>query len=164
MTIEELLKVLAMQEEILQFSHFTNSDAWELGNLIVLEANRRSQPVAVSIRLNSGYTVFQYGFDGTGPYHAEMLRRKYNTVRFMEESSMRLYMQQQLEGQSQEEMGLPKAEYAAWGGGFPVRVEEVGVIGAVLVAGEDHVRDHDLIVKCISKYLHVDEVPRIRAI
>ena len=37
MTIEELLKVLEMQEEILQFSHFTNGDAWELGNLIVLE-------------------------------------------------------------------------------------------------------------------------------
>ena len=32
MTIEELLKVLEMQEEILQFSHFTHGDAWELGN------------------------------------------------------------------------------------------------------------------------------------
>ena len=31
MTIEELLKVLEMQEEILQFSHFTHGDAgsWE---------------------------------------------------------------------------------------------------------------------------------------
>ena len=38
MTIEELLKVLEMQEEILQFSHFTHGDAWELGNIIVMEA------------------------------------------------------------------------------------------------------------------------------
>ena len=37
MTIEELLKVLEMQEEILQFSHFTNADAWELGNQIVID-------------------------------------------------------------------------------------------------------------------------------
>ncbi|MFQ7290058.1 MAG: hypothetical protein ACLRPV_14840 [Lacrimispora saccharolytica] len=31
MTMNELIKVLEMQEEILQFSHFTNADAWELG-------------------------------------------------------------------------------------------------------------------------------------
>ena len=33
MTIEEVITVLAMQEEILQFGHFTNEDAWALGNL-----------------------------------------------------------------------------------------------------------------------------------
>ena len=38
MTIEELLKVLEAQEEILQFSHFTHEDAWELGTMIVMEA------------------------------------------------------------------------------------------------------------------------------
>ena len=40
MTVEELIAMLEMQEEILQFSHFTNGDAWELGNLIVLEEER----------------------------------------------------------------------------------------------------------------------------
>ena len=57
MTIDELIAVLEMQEEILQFSHFTNEDAWELGNVIVAEAKRRKLPVAVSIRLNNGLTV-----------------------------------------------------------------------------------------------------------
>lgn len=38
MTVEEVITVLAMQEEILQFNHFTNEDAWELGNLLVAEA------------------------------------------------------------------------------------------------------------------------------
>ena len=38
MTIDELLGLLDMQEEILQFSHFTNADAWEVGNCIVAEA------------------------------------------------------------------------------------------------------------------------------
>ena len=65
MTIEELSSVLQMQEEILQFSSFTNADAWELGNLIVAEAAKRGAAVLVRIRLNNGYTVFQYGMDGT---------------------------------------------------------------------------------------------------
>ena len=52
----------------------------------------------------------------------------------------------------------------ACGGGFPSSfVEEVGVIGTVAITGLDHVSEHDLLVKCISKYLHVAEVPRIRA-
>ena len=53
--------------------------------------------------------------------------------------------------------------HAACGGGFPIKVEEVGVIGVIVVAGMDPVADHDLIVKCIGRYLHVDEVPRIRS-
>ena len=41
MTIDELLGLLDMQEEILQFSHFTNADAWEVGNCIVAESIKR---------------------------------------------------------------------------------------------------------------------------
>ena len=68
-----------MQEEILQFSSFTNADAWELGNLIVAEAAKRGAAVLVRIRLNNGYTVFQYGMDGTNLYHEQWLTRKENT-------------------------------------------------------------------------------------
>ena len=65
MTIDELIAMLEMQEEILQFSHFTNEDAWELGSILTSEARRRQLPVAVTIRLNNGYTVFRYAADGT---------------------------------------------------------------------------------------------------
>ncbi|MDD3279252.1 MAG: heme-binding protein [Lachnospiraceae bacterium] len=164
MTVEELIKVLDMQEEILQFSHFTNGDAWELGSLIAVEAGRRGLPVAVSIRLNNGYTVFQYGSDGTGLYNEDMLTRKHETVKYTEQSSMHLYLRLRLSEKTQEDMQLPTSKYAAVGGGFPIRVEEVGVIGSVTVSGIGHVADHDLIVNCISRYLHVDEVPRIRAL
>ena len=92
MMLEESIRILAMQEEILQFSHFTNEDAWELGSLMVSEAARNRLPVAISIRLNNGYTVFQYGFKGTNYNNEQWMTRKQNTVRVMEMSSLRLYM------------------------------------------------------------------------
>lgn len=164
MTVEELAKVLEMQEEILQFSSFTNADAWELGTMVVMEGRRLGVSIAVRIRLNNGYTVFQYGMDGTNLYNEQWLTRKENTVRTLEQSSLRLYMSLRETQETLEERFLNPNEYAACGGGFPIRVEEVGVIGSIAVSGLDHVSDHDLLVKCISKYLHVAEVPRIRAV
>ena len=87
MTVEELVKVLEMQEEILQFSSFTNADAWELGNMVIQEAKRLGLTVAVRIRLNNGYTVFQYGMDGTNLLNEQWMTRKENTVKTLEESS-----------------------------------------------------------------------------
>ena len=51
MTVEELVKVLEMQEEILQFSSFTNADAWELGNMVIQEAKRLGLTVAVRTKI-----------------------------------------------------------------------------------------------------------------
>ena len=161
MTIEELIAVLEMQEEILQFPHFTNEDAWELGNLLVAESKRRRLSVAVSIRLNNGYTLFQYAADGTNLHNEHWMARKQNTVKTLEKSSLHSYMLLRKNEESLEDWLLDPREYAVVGGGFPIRVEEVGVIGSILVSGMDHVSDHDLIVKCISRYLHIDEVPRI---
>lgn len=164
MTIEELLKVLEMQEEILQFSHFTHADAWELGNMIVMEARRRSTPVALKIRMNSGQMIYQYDFDGITPYTDALADRKLNVVSQMETSSLHLHMLLRQNQENLADMGLDSRLYADCGGGFPIRVEDVGVVGAVAAAGVNHVADHDLLVKCISKYLHIDEVPRIRAV
>lgn len=161
-TIEEVLHVLEMQEEILQFRHFTNADAWELGSLMVSEAKIKGLPIAISIRLNSGFTVFQYGFDGTNYDNECWMQRKANTVKRMEISSLRLFTDLKQSGKTMEERFLDEAEYACCGGGFPLRIEEAGVIGVILVSGLNHVADHDFIIKCLGKYLHMDEVPRIK--
>lgn len=164
LTIDEAIKVLEMQEEILQFSHFTNDDAWELGNLLVATAKKLDVSIAVSIRLNSGYTIFQHGFAGTNLINEKWMQRKFNLVKMTEKSSLYAYMLLQHTGETLEDWGLNTKECAASGGAFPIRIEEVGVIGALIVSGLDHVSDHDLLIKCISKYLHVDEVPRIKAV
>ncbi len=164
MTIEQVMEVLEMQEEILQFSHFTNADAWTLGTMLVSEAQRRGARPLISIRLNNGFTVFQYGFDGTNLCNENWVSRKQKTVMVTEKSSLHLAMALRQTGETLEDMLLDPKEYVASGGGFPIRIEEVGVIGSILVSGMDPVSDHDLIIKAVSKYLHVDEVPRIRAV
>ena len=154
MTVEEVITVLAMQEEILQFNHFTNEDAWELGNLLVAEAKKRELDTTVEIRLNNGYTVFKYAGNGTTPNNEIWADKMFASVSRMEKRSE----------ETMEDIGLGKEEYSCLGGGFPVRVEEVGVIGAIMVTNQSHFVNHDIIVKALSRYLHIDEVPRIRAL
>ena len=164
MTIEEVITVLAMQEEILQFGHFTNEDAWALGNLIVAEARKRGLDTAVEIRLNNGYTVFKFAGNSTNLNNEAWMDKMYATVRRVEKSTMLLYSELKKSEETLEDIGLDPREYSYMGGGFPIRVEEVGVIGAILVSNQNHFVNHDIIVRAVSRYLHVDEVPRIRAL
>ena len=145
MMLEESIRILVMQEEILQFSHFTHEDAWELGNLMVAEAARNHLPVAVSIRLNNGCTVFQYAFEGTNYNNEQWMARKENTVRTMEMSTLRLFMLLKKNGQTLEDKGLNSQDYVARGGGFPIRVAGVGVVASALVSGLDHMADHEFV-------------------
>ena len=163
MTIEEVITVLAMQEEILQFGHFTNEDAWALGNLIVAEARKRGLDTAVEIRLNNGYTVFKYAGNSTNLNNEAWMDKMYATVRRVEKSTMLLYSELKKSEETLEDIGLDTREYS-YMGGFPIRVEEVGVIGVILVSNQNHFVNHDIIVRAVSRYLHVDEVPRIRAL
>lgn len=164
MTMDELMKVLDMQEDILQFTHFTNADAWELGTMILMEARRRGAQVGIMIRRSNGEVVFQYCDNGITPHNVELMRRKSNSVLLTERSSLQLYMAATNAPESVKQMVLDPKEYAMLGGGFPTCVEEVGVVATVAVSGMGQVSDHDVIVKCISKYLHIDEVPRIRTV
>ena len=151
--IEELLAMLEMQEEILQFTHFTNEDAWELGKLIVSEIQRQKLPVAVTIRLNNGYTVFRYAANGTNIQNENWMQRKFNTVRTLETSTLHAAMLLKKSEQTLADWFLDEKEYAAAGGGFPIRLRGTGVIGSICVSGyPDHVDDHQLIINTLAEY------------
>ena len=119
MTVEEIISVLAMQEEILQFNHFTNEDAWALGTLLVAESKRLDVDTAVEIRLNNGYTVFKYAGNGTTLNNAVWMDKMFAAVRRMEKSTMLLYSELKRNGESMEEIGLDEKEYSCLGEGFP---------------------------------------------
>lgn len=150
-----------MQEEVLQFNHFTNEDAWELGLQLVAEAKRRGAPVVVKIERNNGQTAFQYESTGTTLYSEMLAEKKIRTSRLLERSTLSLELQLQDSDEKQEDLGLSDDTYAAVGGAFPIRVEEVGVVAVAAVSSGNSVADHDVLIRTIGRYLHVDEVPRI---
>ena len=112
MTMDELMKVLDMQEDILQFTHFTNADAWELGTMILMEARRRGAQVGIMIRRSNGEVVFQYCDNGITPHNVELMRRKSNSVLLTERSSLQLYMAATNAPESVKQMVLDPKEYA----------------------------------------------------
>ena len=92
------------------------------------------------------------------------MNKMFATVKRMEKSTMLLYSELKRSEEALAEIGLDEREYSCLGGGFPIRVEEVGVIGAIMVSNQSHFINHDIIVKTVSRYLHIDEVPRIRTL
>lgn len=111
---------------------------------------------AVEIRLNNGYTVFKYAGNTTNLNSQSWMDKMFATVRRMEKSTLLLYSDLKKTEETLEDVGLDSKEFSCMGGGFPVRVEEVGVIGAILVSNQSHFINHDIIVKALSRYLHID--------
>ena len=44
---------------------------------------------------------------------------------------------------------VPETEYAAHGGGFPIRVAGAGRVGLMVVSGLPQLDDHALVVECL---------------
>ncbi|MFI3212982.1 MAG: heme-degrading domain-containing protein [Eubacteriales bacterium] len=153
MKLEQAISILKEQEEKLVFSQFTNEDAWNIGCAIVKDAMEHGYQIATSIRLNNGYVVFQHGCAGSNLDNEFWMTRKSNSVKRLEMSSLRLWAQITEQGEKLENRFMDPKEYALCGGGFPIIVKNVGVIGTIMVSGLDHIADHNMIVDHVAEYL-----------
>ena len=145
-TPEELLA----QEEELQFTSFTNDDAWALGNALVAAA--REEDLAVTIDVGRGeQRLFHSALEGTAADNDEWIERKNRVVRRFGHSS---YYMGVSEGEGfAERFLLDEREFAAHGGAFPVRVRGAGVVGTVTVSGLPQEEDHRLVVAVLRDFL-----------
>jgi uncharacterized protein (UPF0303 family) len=147
------LAELAAQEEELQFSTFTNDDAWTLGSALVATARGADLPVAVGITRN-GHRLFHASLPGTAPDNDSWIERKTRVVERFGHSSLYVREASLAKGRTfDEEFGLDPRRYAAHGGGFPILVRSVGPIGAVVVSGLPQVEDHRMVVAAIRSHL-----------
>lgn len=152
MTGKELYDYCLHQENDLVFDKFDRADALALG--LKLHENNKyyGVPVAIEITVN-GLSVFRYFPEGTVPDSALWLERKRRTVTLMEMSSLRFNGWLGMNGETLADRKLDPNDYAAGGGGFPIRVKGVGVVGCICVSGMPHEDDHKLIVDTVAAFL-----------
>jgi uncharacterized protein (UPF0303 family) len=147
------LAELAAEEEELQFSSFTNDDAWDLGSALVAAARRDGAPVAVDVSRH-GHQLFHASLPGTSPDNDSWIQRKTRVVHRFGHSSLYVRQASIERGTTfEEEFGLDPALYAAHGGAFPVVVRSVGPVGAVVVSGLPQLEDHRMVVAAIRAHL-----------
>ena len=147
------LAELAAEEEELQFTGFTNDDAWDLGSALVAAARRDGAPVAVDVSRH-GHQLFHASLPGTSPDNDSWIRRKTRVVHRFGHSSLYVRQASIERGTTFEEaFGLDPARYAAHGGAFPVVVRSVGPVGAVVVSGLPQLEDHRMVVAALRAHL-----------
>ena len=147
------LAELAAEEQDLQFTRFTNDDAWDLGSALVAVARRDGAPVAVDVSRH-GHQLFHASLPGTSPDNDSWIQRKTRVVHRFGHSSLYVRQASIERGTTFEaEFGLDPALYAAHGGAFPVLVRSVGPVGAVVVSGLPQLDDHRMVVAAIRAHL-----------
>ena len=148
-------KNIEIQEEMLQFEHFSNEDAIALGNIIYQLAQEQGVCVAIDISRN-GITLFHLLMTGTRADNESWMRRKRNTACHYEESSLAFESERR---DSLVSSGLDLAQYAPAGGAFPIRLRGTGCIGAAVVSGLKGIEDHNLVAQGIARLLGVQGCP-----
>ena len=161
MTLDEEIELLKQQEAALQFAVFNAEVAFELGCRMRAFAETAPKPVAIGIWM-AGQTMFYAGTNGITPGNEDWLRRKRNTVLRFGKSSLLVGSELLKSGTTLEEkQGLPPADYAAHGGGFPVLLRGSGGVGAIVVSGLTQREDHAIVIAGLSASLQtsVSQLP-----
>ena len=149
MNTEQLLKL----EEELVFTQFTNEDALQLGIELVNYAKENGKSVAVHIERNR-VPLFTHLMEGTSEENVKWLYRKKNVVDHYNRSTQFIAARFEESGLTHHDHSLLSVEdYQAVGGSLPLRINNVGVIGTVTVAGLTPQMDHDYAVTGVKRFL-----------
>lgn len=150
------IATIRRQEEALALPAYSKQIAWDLGLLARTLAAERGHAIGIEIVV-AGVPVFTTVFDGTSVSTMRWLRRKAATVAHFDRSTYALWLQLQSKGQTLAgRHALPDAEYAADGGGFPLRVVSAGLVGSLTISGLDQRSDHEFAVEVLCRYLGRD--------
>lgn len=133
-----------------------NADyAFELGSQIRQRAKNADKCIVIDITTVTGLTWFRATSGlGTNLDNQNWVARKRNAVIRFGRSSFFLGCKMRQQGKTlQEAYGVSDTEYAAHGGGFPIRVNGVeGPVAVVTVSGLPQVEDHTLVFQCLRDF------------
>ncbi len=158
-SLQTQAEVLSSQEQLLVFPHFSNETAFELGCRIVRKAQEEGKAIAVEI-IRNGWSIFKVAMPGTRPDNDGWLRRKANTVRQFQRSSLAVKVMMEQKGSTMADRSLSPDDFVFFGGGFPIALEGTGVVGSICVSGLHHTEDHQMIADACAEWLGVS-VPSV---
>ena len=155
MSMEDDLRIIARQEERLVFDSFDEATAFAIGSALRECALQDGFAIIIDIRFWDR-PLFYAALPGSTANNPDWARRKVNVVRMFQKSTYRMMLEQG--GKSAlfgERYGLAASDYGLAGGGFPVRVKSVGVIGAITVSGLPQRQDHAIVVDALCDHLGI---------
>jgi uncharacterized protein (UPF0303 family) len=141
------------QEQELLFDAFSEKDALAIGLAIVRSLDGAGKGGLVDVSLWDRQ-LFSHSMAGATADNADWVRRKINVVRRFQVSSYRKALELMDAGREFEAArGTDPKDYAAAGGGFPIRLKGGPVIGCVTVSGLPQREDHNEAVAAIAAHL-----------
>lgn len=147
------LEALLREEAEIQFSEFSNLIALRLGQRFIEVATAENLAITIDITRH-GQQLFHYAMPGTSADNDHWVQRKVRVVTRYSHSSYYIGQMCLAQGTTFEEKSrLDRDLYAASGGGFPIIVKNVGVIGTVTVSGLPQVEDHALVVRVLREFI-----------
>ena len=151
--MDDILKQLLQEEGELQFTHFNESTAWQLGTQMVEHALRENLPITINITRGQ-HQLFHYSMPGTAADNDEWVKRKVRLVNRFGHSSF--YMGQLLKHKGktiEQSYRISESEFAAHGGCFPIIVKGTGMVGTITVSGLPQEEDHKLVIQTLRDFL-----------
>ena len=151
--VHSLIAEIVAQEERLQFTSFSNADAWAIGSRFVEVATERELGITIDIR-RGDQQLFHAALAGTTADNDDWVARKVRTVRRFGESSWLVGRRfAAADKDFSTATGLPLSEFAAHGGCFPVVIRDSGFVGTITVSGLAQADDHALVVEVVTGFL-----------
>lgn len=149
------IATILRQENALMFASFDENDAFAIGTEIRDLLSSTGRAGLIDIRLWDRQ-LYCCAMKGTNAENANWVRRKVNVVRRFERSSYRKALEMADAGEVFEATnGTDPKDYAAAGGGFPIRLNEQVFIGCITVSGLPQRDDHTVVVQAIAHHLGI---------
>jgi uncharacterized protein (UPF0303 family) len=156
MSVQTDLEAVIRQEQGLVFQRFDEDVAFAIGSHVREAAKGMNRGVAVEVRLWDR-PLFFGATAGATMNNRMWVERKANTVRLQLKSTYRLVLERGDKPRVWEpSSGYDSKDYAIAGGGFPIRLDGVGVIGAATASGLPERGDHNVVVAAICAALGQD--------
>jgi uncharacterized protein (UPF0303 family) len=156
MTVSSDIARIAEQEAKLVFPGFDEAAAFGLGSAIRSKGLAENMPIVVEIRFWDRL-LFYAALPGSTSSNTDWVRRKLNVVKMFHKSTYRMVLEQDRPDRTfKPGTGLSASDYVLAGGGFPLTVQGVGVVGGIGVSGLPERQDHEVIVAVLCEQLGVD--------